>query len=110
MPTKVWKDKNRCTITEFMVNSINEFGDTCDTDGYETEQEAVSWADSQVGEDHALLDFEDPVENAEYTPVAWEVEKVVRKYPAHRFSEPTTYETLHTCGDETALKAGGWIE
>lgn len=91
MPTKVWKDGNRCTITEFDVREIDRHGDVQDVNSFETEAEAMRAARGLFGKVPAVV-----------------VEKCVRRFPAHRFAKHVEYTTVYTGGDFAALKAGGW--
>lgn len=91
MPKHVWKDGNRCTITEFDVREIDAEGDVVDVNSYDTETEAVRTAHKRLQEATAVV-----------------VEKCVRHFPAHRFAKHVEYTTIYIGGDIAALKAGGW--
>lgn len=95
MPRHDWKDGNRCTITEWAFRKLDDAGDVMDANYFETEAEAV-----------AELEAWTPAPNE---PAAL-VEKVVRRYPAHRFDEPQTYAVVKTKGSADALREGCWIK
>jgi NADH dehydrogenase FAD-containing subunit len=91
MPLKEWKDKNRCTITEWAVATVDEFGDIIDVNNYDTPAEAQAAFDREAD------------------AVAVVLEKRLTRYPMHRFREPRKFTVLATKGDAAALAEGGWV-
>ena len=95
MPQKVSKDGNRVVIVEYEVREVDEFGDAIDTDHYETETEALQAAEKSRWSEEAA---------------AVVVEKHTSRRPSRLYDKPDTYETVHTSGDEQALRYGGWLD
>ena len=94
MPTKVYKDKTRCAVTEYEVRTINEDGDAEDVEHFETEIEARKAA----------------AEIIETSAVAVAIEKHTSKRPHFLFAEPDVYKTIATFGSTLALSNGGWLD
>lgn len=94
MTTKLWKDKNRMTITQYEVREIDEYGDALHVNLFDSESKALDEARKLLANG----------------VIAVAIEKHVSKYPAFRFSDPETFTTIAVMGDKAALELWGWTQ
>jgi hypothetical protein len=98
MHTKISKDKNRLTVTEYDVRPIDENGDVIDPVPCRSFAEARAVAE----------EIEKFGKHGGVSVAALVIEKHVARYPAHLFAEGDTYTLLEARGNRSALVAGGW--